>query len=73
MNQNEQQRFDHLYQRYLNELTLQGKSPRTIEAYSRCIRKLSEFFDGCPDHLTVWTTGSGLCVDDGVRPALMHL
>ena len=63
MNQNEQQRFDHLNQRYLNELTLQGKSPRTIEAYSRCIRKLSEFFDGCPDHLTV----------DQLKEYLLHI
>lgn len=52
MNPSEQHRFNQLYQRYLDELTLQGKSPRTIEAYSRCLRKTSTFFDACPDQLT---------------------
>lgn len=45
-------RFDKLYQSYLNELTLQGKSDRTIDGYSRCIRQVSHYFDFCPDNLT---------------------
>jgi integrase/recombinase XerD len=52
MNINDQTRFNHFYQAYLNELTLQGKSPKTIDMYSRCIRQVSVFFDTCPDTLT---------------------
>jgi len=52
MNIQDQIRFDSLYQRYLNELTLQGKSPKTINMYSRCLRQIGDFFDCCPDQLT---------------------
>ena len=52
MNTLDQTRFNVLYQSYLNELTLQGKSVKTIDCYSRCIRKIAEFFDTCPDHLS---------------------
>ena len=52
MNIDEQTRFNILYERYLNELTLQGKSPKTIEMYSRCLRKVGDYFDCCPDNLT---------------------
>lgn len=51
MNAIEQQHFDSLYQTYLNELTLQGKTPNTIDSYSRCIRQVTEYFDACPDTL----------------------
>ena len=49
----DQARFNNLYQSYLNELILQGKSPKTIDCYSRCLRQVAVFFDTCPDHLTV--------------------
>ena len=52
MNAKDQARFDVLYQRYLDELTLQGKSPKTIEMYSRYIRKIAVYFDCCPDQLS---------------------
>ncbi len=52
MNIGQQNSFNILYQKYLNELKLQGKADRTIESYSRALRHLSEFFDCCPDHLT---------------------
>ena len=52
MNIDEQNRFTALYQQYLNELILQGKQPRTIESYASGLRKVSNFFDCCPDHLT---------------------
>jgi hypothetical protein len=52
MNINDQTRFNQFYQAYLNKLTLQGKSPKTIDMYSRCIRQVSVFFDTCPDTLT---------------------
>jgi len=48
----EQARFDSLYQAYLNELILQGKSPKTIDCYSRCLRQVTEYFNHCPDHLS---------------------
>jgi integrase/recombinase XerD len=53
MNITEQTRFNLLYKSYLNELTLQGKSEKTIDSYSRCIRQTAIFFDTCPDQLTV--------------------
>lgn len=53
MNIDQQTHFSTLYQKYLNELKLQGKADRTIESYSRGLRQLSEFFDYCPDHLTI--------------------
>ncbi|OMH38824.1 site-specific integrase [Motiliproteus sp. MSK22-1] len=52
MNIEDQIRFDSLYQRCLNELTLQGKSLKTINMYSRCLRQVGDFFDCCPDNLT---------------------
>jgi integrase/recombinase XerD len=49
MNINDQARFNQVY---LNELTLQGKSPKTVDMYSRYLRQISMFFDTCPDALT---------------------
>jgi hypothetical protein len=33
------------------QLTLQGKAQKTIEAYSRAIRRITDHFDCCPDQL----------------------
>jgi len=52
MNTLEQQRFDSLYEQHLTNLTLQGKRPATIDAYSRAVRRIAAFFDRCPDNLT---------------------
>lgn len=52
MNRQQQQRFDALYQQHLNNLTLQGKRPATIDAYSRAVRRIAQFFDSPPDNLT---------------------
>lgn len=52
MNTLEQQRFDFLYEQHLTNLTLQGKRPATIDAYSRAVRRIAAFFDRCPDNLT---------------------
>ena len=52
MNQAEVNRFKKLYQRHLRLLKLQGKSQKTIDAYSRAVRRISEHFDCCPDQLT---------------------
>ncbi len=52
MNPTEVNRFNELYQRHLRLLKLQGKSQKTIDAYSRAVRRISEHFDCCPDQLT---------------------
>jgi integrase/recombinase XerD len=49
MNINDQTSFNQLY---LYELTLQGKSPKTVDMYSRYLRQVSVFFDTCADTLT---------------------
>ena len=48
----EANRFKKLYQRHLRLLKLQGKRQKTIDAYSRAVRRISEHFDCCPDQLT---------------------
>jgi integrase len=52
MKQADVNRFDKLYERHLRTLKLQGKAPKTIEAYSRAIRRARDYFDCCPDRLT---------------------
>jgi len=53
MKQSEVKRFDILYAHHLKLLKLQGKSMKTIEAYSRAVRRIQKRFDCCPDQLTV--------------------
>jgi Phage integrase, N-terminal SAM-like domain len=53
MNKTETNRFKKLYQRHLRLLKLQGKAQKTIDAYSRAVRRISEYFDCCPDQLTL--------------------
>ncbi len=53
MNQAETNKFNELYQSHLRLLKLQGKSQKTIDAYSRAVRRISEHFDCCPDQLTL--------------------
>ena len=52
MKPTEANRFKKLYQRHLRLLKLQGKAKKTIDAYSRAVRRVSEYFDCCPDKLT---------------------
>jgi len=52
MNKNEKSRFEINYQQHLKCLKLQGKADKTIEAYSRAIRRVSEYFDCLPEKLT---------------------
>ncbi len=44
--------FDHRYQSHLKHLKLQGLQTKTIEAYSRAIRRMGEHFDRQIDDLT---------------------
>ena len=53
MKQCEKERFNQLYQRHLRLLKLQGKAQKTIDAYSRAVRRISGYFDCCPDQLTL--------------------
>ncbi len=52
MNLKQQQHFDKLYQHHLDQLVLQGKRCATIDAYSRAVRRVRDYFDLPPDELT---------------------
>jgi len=51
MYQSKLNRFDKLYQHQQKTLKLQGKAQKTIDAYSRAIRRVRDYFDCCPDQL----------------------
>ena len=51
MNKTQQKKFDSLYNEHISALQRQGKAPNTIDAYSRAVRRITEFFDRCPDRL----------------------
>lgn len=53
MKASEQTRFDKLYQRHLRALKLQGMSDSTIDVYARAVRRVSQYYDCCPDRLTI--------------------
>ena len=52
MNAQDQLRFDAAYQQHLTALKLQGKAPKTIEAYAFAVRRLAQYVDRVPDDLT---------------------
>jgi len=51
MKKTDANRFKKLYQRHLKTLKLQGKSDKTIDAYSRGVRRARDYFDCCPEKL----------------------
>ena len=51
MNPTEQARFEPLYEQMQQDLVLQGMRPKTIEAYSRAVRRVAKYFHRCPDDL----------------------
>lgn len=53
MKATEVKRFNKLYERHLRLLKLQGKAQKTIDAYSRSVRRIRDHFDCCPDKLTL--------------------
>lgn len=53
MEKAEATQFNELYHRHLRLLKLQGMAPKTIDAYSRAVRRINEHFDCCPDQLTL--------------------
>jgi len=44
--------FDQHYQSHLKHLKLKGLQPKTIEAYSRAIRRIGAYFEHRIDNLT---------------------
>ncbi len=48
----EQARFNSLYEQMQQALLLQGKRPKTIDAYTRAVRRVAVYVDRCPDNLT---------------------
>ena len=52
VNLKQQQPFDKGYQYYLEQRVLQGKRRATIDAYSRAVRRMRDYFDLPPDELT---------------------
>ena len=51
MKQSEVNRFNKLYEHHQNTLKLQGKAKKTIDAYSRAVRRTRDYFGCCPDQL----------------------
>jgi integrase/recombinase XerD len=51
MKKPESNRFNKLYEHHLRSLKLQGKAENTIDAYSRAVRRVRDYFDCCPDKL----------------------
>ena len=47
-----EEKFKHYYQSHLKHLKLKGLQPKTIEAYSRAIRRIGDYFDHQIDALT---------------------
>jgi len=52
MDKAQQTQFNSLYQQHISELRRQGKAESTIDGYSRAVRRITEYFDLCPDQLT---------------------
>ena len=52
MNTSQQLHYNYLYQQHLINLRLQGKRPATIDAYSRAVRRITDYFNQTPDSLT---------------------
>ena len=52
MDLNEQERFESLHLQHLQRLKLMGMRPGTVQSYSLAVRRVTEFFDRCPDNLT---------------------
>jgi len=52
MDSTEQRRFRPLYEKMQQCLLLQGLRPKTVDAYSRAVRRVVRYFDRCPDQLT---------------------
>ncbi len=45
-------KYNHYYSLHCKHLKLQGLQPKTIEAYSRAIRRIATYFNGHLDNLS---------------------
>ncbi len=61
MKKSEVNRFNKLYKHHQRSLKLQGKAKKTIDAYSRAVRRVRDYFDCCSDKLLFRAIGSILC------------
>jgi len=52
MNTAQQKRYQSLYRKHVSALKRQGKAESTIDAYSRALRRITDFFDCPPDILS---------------------
>jgi len=52
MNKTDEKIFENSYQQLLKCLKLQGKADKTIDAYSRALRRVKAHFDCLPEHLS---------------------
>lgn len=52
MNTAQKKKFQSLYRKHVSALQRQGKAASTIDVYSRALRRVTEFWDTCPDSLT---------------------
>jgi len=52
MNTAQKKKFQSLYRKHVSALQRQGKAASTIDVYSRALRRVTEFWDTCPDGLT---------------------
>jgi len=53
MKPSEQKRFDNRYKKHLRALKLQGMSDSTIDVYAREVRRVTQYYDCCPDRLSI--------------------
>ncbi len=53
MNKSQTQRYNKLYKQFLSALNRQGLSDSTIDCYARAVRRITEFYDQCPDQLAL--------------------
>jgi len=53
MTKTQQKKFDSLYLQHVNALIRQGKAKTTVDVYSRAVRRIAEFYDRCPDKLSI--------------------
>lgn len=52
MNKQQQTKFNTFYRKHVNALHRQGMADSTIDGYSRALRRVTAYFDRCPDRLT---------------------
>lgn len=51
MNKTQHTKYILLYEQHVSALQRQGKALTTIDVYSRAVRRITEYFDDCPDQL----------------------